>query len=556
MKNRTGRTLLFLALGGILFSALIIRGFSADAFEARWDRLQLAPLLAAVLLGLLTTQLRAWRYQLLVPVASGRRLELYGAFASMRFLNFVFPFKSGELIFLALLKKMRLAPGVLEILPAWGIIRVMDVCILALLSAGAAWINPVDSSFQSLRTLLPPTALTALLGLVILLTVSDRLPDHLIPAKLRTALDAVRRGIQQVRRGSALAGCAVLSLLVWTAMGGIVALAHDAFGGPLSAADAFGVGILLLAFSMLPIHPPLGLGTADAALAGLLILAGLPEPEAIALALSIRILLVGIVCLDGLLGSALLILFQPSNAMNTPLPEQGQDLQREYYAREAEGYDAACFGNRDNRSHTAKIMRIRDLLNPEPGMNILEVGAGTGIHGLRLRALAPGIHYTGMDLSPEMIDIARRRLGPDVNLFTGPAESLPFDDEHFDGVFCCATLHHLADRPKGLAEMIRVLKPGGSLVMSEPNPVNPLNIRQWMFIPAERGQLDIRTHRIRGWLKDAGARLVFVQPMNYTPPGPEKLAPLLNNVDRTLARVPVLRRISSVLIFHAVREPS
>lgn len=228
--------------------------------------------------------------------------------------------------------------------------------------------------------------------------------------------------------------------------------------------------------------------------------------------------------------------------------------QEKYYAEEADRYDAACFGNRDNRSHTAKLFRIHQLLHLTAGNRVLEIGTGTGIHGAKLLQWNPEVAYSGVDLSPDMLEQARTRIGSDADLHACPAEQLPFPDEHFDGAFCCATIHHLADKEKGIQEMIRVLKPGCPIVLCEPNLLNPLNIRQWMFIPEEKGQLDIRMKNIRRWFHRHGVTLTHHEFLNFTHPGPPRLANLLNRIDAACKNLPVIRRISSVVIFAGVRD--
>ena len=112
-----------------------------------------------------------------------------------------------------------------------------------------------------------------------------------------------------------------------------------------------------------------------------------------------------------------------------------------------------------------------ELAAIEPGARVLEVGCGTGDVALvaRQRVGAAGAVY-GIDASPEMIAVAREkaaraRLALDFQV--GLIEALAFPDASFDAVFSSLMMHHLPDELKrrGLAEIVRVLKPGGRLLI-------------------------------------------------------------------------------------------
>jgi ubiquinone/menaquinone biosynthesis C-methylase UbiE len=119
--------------------------------------------------------------------------------------------------------------------------------------------------------------------------------------------------------------------------------------------------------------------------------------------------------------------------------------------------------------------RFREkLLAParlQPGESVLDVGCGTGtlaIAAKRRVGEAGSVH--GIDASPAMVARAShkaRKANVDVAFGTGLAESLPFPDGSFDVVLSTVMLHHLPrdSRPLSLAEMRRVLKPGGRLLL-------------------------------------------------------------------------------------------
>ena len=97
--------------------------------------------------------------------------------------------------------------------------------------------------------------------------------------------------------------------------------------------------------------------------------------------------------------------------------------------------------------------------------DVLEVAVGTG---LNLPFYDPDLKVTGVDLSPAMLDVARGRavdLDRHVDLCEGDAHRLAFDNESFDTVVCTFSLCNIPDLEQALAEMKRVLRPGGRLVL-------------------------------------------------------------------------------------------
>jgi ubiquinone/menaquinone biosynthesis C-methylase UbiE len=97
--------------------------------------------------------------------------------------------------------------------------------------------------------------------------------------------------------------------------------------------------------------------------------------------------------------------------------------------------------------------------------HVLDVGCGPGRLGLYLAQQAPGLTVTGIDISPWMIALARRRataaqLADRVCFAVADVGALPFPDGQFDLVVSTLSLHHWPDPAQGLAEVRRVLKPG------------------------------------------------------------------------------------------------
>jgi len=96
---------------------------------------------------------------------------------------------------------------------------------------------------------------------------------------------------------------------------------------------------------------------------------------------------------------------------------------------------------------------------PCDGGHVLDVATGTGLVAAEL--LRRGFDVTGVDQSPEMLAGARRRFGDGVELVESSAESLPFADQAFDHLTVTYLLRYVDDPGATLAELARVVRPGG-----------------------------------------------------------------------------------------------
>jgi len=112
-----------------------------------------------------------------------------------------------------------------------------------------------------------------------------------------------------------------------------------------------------------------------------------------------------------------------------------------------------------------RLETLRRFAAARPTDRILEVGVGGG----HVLAKFPGMQRTGIDLSPTMLQRARRRLGDDVELLQGSADQLPFEDATFDVVLCTEVLEHVVEPARVVRELMRVAAPGARVVVSIPN---------------------------------------------------------------------------------------
>lgn len=121
------------------------------------------------------------------------------------------------------------------------------------------------------------------------------------------------------------------------------------------------------------------------------------------------------------------------------------------------------------RPETARYKGVAlAALDLEPGMSVLDVGAGVGVDLAALRAaVGPSGRVVGVDRSQALIDQAGTLEG--VSLVQGDAEALPFPDGHFDVVRAERLLIHVADPQRVVHEMARVARPAGRIALLEPD---------------------------------------------------------------------------------------
>ena len=133
----------------------------------------------------------------------------------------------------------------------------------------------------------------------------------------------------------------------------------------------------------------------------------------------------------------------------------------------ADRYDAHA--GRLRGMHLRTAHRVADLL--PAGGRYVDVGSGPGTLLAQVATLQPDANVTGVDPSERMVELASARLGGVAagrsRVLRGSAEALPLPDASADVVSAVLTMHHWDDLIAGVAETLRVLAPGGSLLVVE-----------------------------------------------------------------------------------------
>jgi SAM-dependent methyltransferase len=133
--------------------------------------------------------------------------------------------------------------------------------------------------------------------------------------------------------------------------------------------------------------------------------------------------------------------------------------------------------------HAAYLDRLADLfadlrrswlsyLELQPGEVVLDAGSGMGEVTRALATMvAPAGRAIGVDLSADLVERANERAAstPDVDYRVGDLTHLPFEDATFDVAYCERVFQHLAEPDRGMAELFRVLRPGGRLAAVDPD---------------------------------------------------------------------------------------
>ena len=163
-----------------------------------------------------------------------------------------------------------------------------------------------------------------------------------------------------------------------------------------------------------------------------------------------------------------------------------------------EAVSQIAFGGRRGRVYR----RIVALTGARPGDCVLDVGCSGGYLARKLAdAVGPAGRVVGVDPSKTAIAYAQRHAGPGMSFTTGAAQDLPLLDSSFDAVTCTLAMHHVPARKRAdaFAEMYRVTRPGGRLLVADFDP------SRWPFPLHAGGQRMRRAAATVGPLEELAA---------------------------------------------------
>jgi ubiquinone/menaquinone biosynthesis C-methylase UbiE len=149
---------------------------------------------------------------------------------------------------------------------------------------------------------------------------------------------------------------------------------------------------------------------------------------------------------------------------------------------------------RYDATHSLALLKrhqARLALAIQPGDRVLEIACGTGLNFPHLRQLVGDQGaLVGVDLTPAMLDIARDRIAQqgwkNVEVHKADAAHLPFPAASFDTVFCAFALNIIPEYEHAIAEVWRVLIPGGRFVALEMRSMNMNSVSGWLGRLAHR----------------------------------------------------------------------
>ena len=170
-------------------------------------------------------------------------------------------------------------------------------------------------------------------------------------------------------------------------------------------------------------------------------------------------------------------------------------------------------------------------------LQILDFGAGVGNSVPYFRKHLNGGSLTCLDVSRKSLALGERRFAGDASFAHFDGTTIPFPDDEFHMVFIACVFHHIPHEEHAslLKEMLRVLQPGGALVLFEHNPLNPLTVRAVNTCPFDENAVLICAGKLKDRVDGAGFARSEIRYRIFFPGALRALRPL----ERFLTSVPI-----------------
>ncbi len=375
--------------------------------------------------------------------------------------------------------------------------------------------------------------LVALLALAALATLAAR--------TVAARLDTPRHVLDELFSARSMLVTLALSLVVWAPV--TVGLGLSAWGlgvelAPSAAVASYAGGTVFGALTLMPA----GVGAAGSAQIVLLEQHGLALVDAIAAVTLFRALTTGVCLLVGVV--FLVVELRAQRGL-------GARPAREHFDEIAHDYGAQF------KPHVWELLlqrrtgRLAEVLPPPNGALGLDLGCGLGAQAQELRKR--GWRVVGVDPALDLLRAGGAAAGPSaaapaVRSAVASGVALPFADGSFDFVYTIGVLHHMTgpgEQDRACAEIARVLKPGGTLVVQETNTLNPLFRFYMGYVFPILSRIDEGTER---WLPPArwratpGLELREIQHFTFLPDFlPRALLPAFVALERKLEAGPLAR---------------
>jgi len=235
---------------------------------------------------------------------------------------------------------------------------------------------------------------------------------------------------------------------------------------------------------------------------------------------------------------------------------------KEFFDTYADHTNAGKF--KDSLSNNCEVNKLDKFLNLPKGAHIAELGAGVGRCAVPL--LSKGYKITGIDISKDSLEALRRRAN--TQGVSSQLDTLESDfacntpEEAFDGAYCVSTIHLLSEKEEGRAKIFKNLvnsvKSGGSVVVLQPNPLNPLFYFFYFFSgfvswSIEKNFLHYKLLNLKMLFLRCGLKDIRYEYYGFLPTRMINKFPLVYNINAILCRIPLLRHLGAFIFIRGTK---